>query len=57
MRLLRIGGGIDNVRTSVELPRDGKQIYNVVQTLSRPELASARFVGSFNGEMQGGNGQ
>ena len=30
-------GRIDSLRTSGELPRDRKQIYNVVQTLSGPE--------------------
>lgn len=30
-------GGVDSLRTSGELPRDRKQIYNVVQTLSGPE--------------------
>ena len=30
-------GGIDNIRSSGELPRVRKQVYNAVQTLSQPE--------------------
>ena len=35
--LVKDRGGIDSLRSAGELPRDRKQVYNVVQTLSGPE--------------------
>lgn len=42
--LVKDRGGIDSLRSSGELPRDRKQVYNVVQTLSGPERVDRKSV-------------